>query len=263
MRTLTFLLILLLANTISAQDYSQLGKHVNYSDTYRQAKKVKNIDKALLHPEEILDLELRVGFEGMNYQKFIDNQSKFIHLRKLVLDNCYQVELKSFPDLSLFKELEHLQIFNIPGTNLDKLSSLTDLKYIEIDGGKISSFPMSILSLKKLECLNLSVGYLTTLPDNISELTSLKELELTNNCFDEIPKQISGLNELLYLTINNAETAGAFMNGNLFCKNALTVYPSVFAECKKLKEVSLFKVKIDKAEKVKLRAEFKTIKFDF
>jgi hypothetical protein len=111
--------------------------------------------------------------------------------------------------------------------------------------------------------LNLSVNNLSVLPDNISELTNLKEIDLTNNCFAEIPKQIGLVKELLYLDINNAETAGQLINGELICNNTLTVYPTILAECKKLKKVILYKVIVDKVTKDKLKAEFKNIKFTF
>lgn len=264
MRACIFILIILLTKDIFAQDYSSLGKNINYSDIYRKAKRFQNIDKALLTPDQVFYIDLTVEKDGLNYQKFVENHAKFKNLRKLIIDNrWYQIDLKSVPDLSVFKDLEFLQVFNLSNLNLDKLSGLTNLKYLDLDACELKSIPPSIINLKQLECLILSLNYLSSLPDNIGEMTSLKEIDLTNNCFVEIPKQIGQIKELLFLDINNAETAGQFINGNFFCKNTLTIYPTILSECKKLKKVHLYKVNINKATKDKLKAEFKNIKFTF
>lgn len=244
------------------QNFSELGKKINYSSIYRKAQKFTNIENALLAPEKVLYLKITVDEDGHNYQKFVDNHSKFINLRKLIIDNCYyQIEIHKVPDLSIFKDIEYLQVFCIPKLNLDKLSSLSNLKFLEINGCEINDFPSSILKLTNLECLNLSVNYLSRLPDNIGEMTNLKELELTNNCFDEVPKQIVGLHELLYLIMNNAEEAGQFKNGKLFCKNTVTTYPGLLIGCKKIKKVILSKV--DDETQEKLKTEFPSVKFYF
>ena len=254
----------MLTKDIFAQDYSSLGKTINYSDVYRKGKKFQNIDNALLTPDQVMYIDLTVDKEGLNYQKFVDNHAKFKNLRKLIIDNrWYQIDLKSVPDLSVFKDLEFLQVYNLSNLNFDKLSSLTNLKYLNLDACELKSVPTSIINLKQLECLILSLNYLSSLPDNIAEMTSLKEIDLTNNCFTEIPKQIGQVKELLFFDINNAEIAGQFINGKLFCKNTLTIYPTILSECKKLKKVHLYKVIVDKATKDKLKAEFKNIKFTF
>lgn len=254
----------MLTKNIFAQDYSYLGKKINYTDTYRKIKRFQNIDNALLSPDKVMYLDLTVDKDGVNYQKFVDNYSKFTNLRKLIIDNrWYQIDLKKVPDLELFKDLEFLQIFSLPNLNFDKLSFLTNLKFLELVGCELKSVPASIINLKQLEYLNLSLNYLSVLPDNISEITNLKEIDLTNNCFVEVPKQIGQVKELLYFDINNAEMGGQFRNGNFFCKNTLTSYPTILSECKKLKKVHLFKVVVDKATKDKLKNEFTTIKFTF
>jgi hypothetical protein len=264
MKTYIFIFIIVLTNDIFAQDYSFLGKSINYSDVYRKAKRFQNIDNALLIPDQVQYIDLTVDKDGLNYKKFVDNHSKFINLRKLIIDNrWYQLDIQAVPDLTVFKDLEFLQVYNLPNLNFNKLSALTNLKYLDLNACSLKSLPPSILNLKELECLNLSVNNLSVLPDNISELTNLKEIDLTNNCFAEIPKQIGLVKELLYLDINNAETAGQLINGELICNNTLTVYPTILAECKKLKKVILYKVIVDKVTKDKLKAEFKNIKFTF
>ncbi len=264
MRTYIFILIIVLTKDIFAQDYSILGKSINYSDTYRKAKRFQNIDNALLAPDQVLYLDLTVDKDGINYRKFVDNHSKFINLRKLIIDNrWYQLDLPVVPDVSAFKNLEFLQLFNLPKLNFDKLTSLTNLKYLDLDACELKNLPSAIINLKQLECLILSLNYLSTLPDNIGEMTNLKEIDLTNNCFIEIPKSIGQVKELLYLDINNAEIAGQFINGKLFCKNTLTVFPTILYDCKKIKKVHLYKVAVDKATKDKLKSELNNIKFTF
>ncbi len=264
MRTYIFILIILLTKDIFAQDYSSLGKSINYSDIYRKAKRFQNIDNALLTPDQVLYIDLTVDKDGLNYQKFVDNHAKFKNLRKLIIDNrWYQIDLKPVPDISVFKDLEFLQIFNLPNLNFDILSDLSNLKYLSLNACELKTLPSSIIKMKQLEFLDLSVNYLSALPDNISEIISLKEIDLTNNRFIEIPKQIEFVKNLLYLDINNAEGDGYLINGKALCKNTLTVYPAILSNCKNLKKVSLYKVIIDKPTKEKLKAEFKTIRFTF
>ncbi|MCD6068313.1 MAG: leucine-rich repeat-containing protein 47-like [Bacteroidetes bacterium] len=249
---------------MQAQDYSSLGKKINYSDVCRKAKKFKSIEEALLSPGEIQYLELTVDKDGLNYQKFVDNHSKFTALRKLIIDNrWYRLKLPANPDLSVFKELEFLQVYCLPSLKFDKLNELSHLKYLDLDACELTSVPVSILGLKQLEFLNVSMNFISGLPDNIGEMTSLKEIDLTNNCFAEIPKQIAEVKGLLYLDMNNAETAPQSLDGKLSCKNTLVVYPSVLADCKKLKKVSLYKVNVDKATQKKMKAEFKGVKIKF
>ncbi len=258
------IIILFLTKNIFSQDYSSLGKKINYSETYRKAKKIQNIDNALVSPDQVLYLDLIVDKVGSNYNKFIDNYSKFRNLRKLIIDNrYYQIDLQSIPDISVFKDLEFFQVLDLPNLNFEKLGDFTNLKYLELAGCELKSFPSSIINLKKLECLNLSINYLSSLPENIGEMPNLKEIDLTNNCFIEIPRQIGLVKELLYFDINNAEYVGQFINGKLFCKNTLTIYPSILSECKKLKRVELYKVDVDKETKDKLKEEFQNIKFSF
>lgn len=250
--------------SLFAQDYSSLGKKINYSETYRKAKRFKDVDKALRTPEQVQYLDLTVDKAGSNYQKFVDNHTKFVNLRKLIIDNrWYQIDLSSVPDLSVYKNLEFLQVYNLPDLDFDKLGSLTNLKYLDLDACGLKSLPASIIGLKQLEFLSVSVNYLSALPDNIGELPNLKEIDLTNNCFEEIPKQLALIKELLYLDINNAEGTGQFLNGELFCKNALTTYPAILSDCKKLKKVHLYKVAVDKATKDKLKEEYRSIQFTF
>jgi len=257
-----YILILLLTKNLFAQDYSSIGKSISYSDIYKKAKRFKNIDDALLIPDKVLYLDLTIDKDGANYQKFVENQSKFINLRKLIIDNrWYQLNLKSVPDISLFKDIEFLQVYNLSNLKFDNLSSLINLKYLDLTACELKSLPSSIFNLKQLEFLNLSLNYLSTLPDNIGQIINLKEIDLTNNCFVEIPKQIAQIKELLYLDINNAEIAGQFINGKAFCKNTITVYPSIFSDCKRLKTVHLYKVIIADGIIDKLKAEFKEIKF--
>ena len=262
--TKTFILILFFFNKINAQDYSFIGKKINYSDSYKKIKKVKNIDDALIAPTQVLYLSLTVDKDGLNYKKFIDNYEKFTNLKKLIIDNrWYQLNLTDVADISVFKDLEFLQVFSLPNLDFDKLGSLTNLKYLDLTGCNLKTFPASVLNLNQLEFLCVSLNYLSTLPNNISELKNLKEIDLTNNCFVEIPIQVSQLKELLYLDINNAEFAQKFNNGKLFCSNSLTVYPAFLSDNKKLIKVSLYKVNVDEKTKNKLRMDFKTIKFTF
>ena len=152
MRTYIFILIILLTKNILAQDYSSLGKSIKYSETYRKAKRFQNIDKALLAPDQVQYLDLTVEKDGINYQKFLGNYSKFINLRKLIIDNrWYQIDIQYAPDLTVYNDLEFLQVYNLPILNFDKLSALINLKYLDLSGCELKILPASITNLKQLE----------------------------------------------------------------------------------------------------------------
>lgn len=260
MRTCLCSLILLVTTLGFAQnqDFSALGKSIQYSDSAKNAKRFTDMEKALLTPNEVVFLELNVNGFDYNYETFIHHQYKFRNLRKLIIRNSLRyVDVEIVPNLTLFNQLEFLQIYCLSNIKLKQLSSLTKLKYLEMDGCKLKTFPPSILSLTKLEYLNLSLNFLSELPENIGEMTNLKELELTNNCFKEVPKQITQITELLYFNMNNADYKSEFTNNRWTCFNSIETFPQLLFECKKLKRVYLCKVNPE--IKKKLKAELKSV----
>lgn len=264
MRTIIFITIIFLTTNLVSQDYSMLGKKINYSEEFRKADKYKDISKALTNPAQVLSLELIVDKDGNNYKRFIYNQSKFVNLRKLIIDNrWYQLDLNAIPDLSVYKNLEFLQIYHLPKLNLEQLTGLTNLKYLGLLSCNLKALPSSIFKLKQLEFIDLTLNYLNIIPDDISQMTNLKEVDLSNNCFEEIPKQLAKVQQLMYLDMNNAEFSKQFNDGTLFCYNKITVYPEILSEFKALKKLHLFKVNIDIKTKDKLKSDFKNIKFIF
>jgi hypothetical protein len=264
MRTIIFLSILIVTKSVLGQDYSTLGKKLGYSDEYRKAEKHRDINKALQNPEQILFLELIVDKEGKNYKIFIDNQSKFTNLRKLIIDNrWYQLDLHATPDLSNYKNLEFLQIYTLPKLNFDQLEELTNLKYLALINCNLKYLPASVLRLQQLEVLDLTLNYLNTIPDSIYQITSLKELDLTNNCFKEIPAQLATLTQLSYLELDNAELSEKDKDDYSYCYNQIAAYPAILAEFKSLKTLHLYKVNINDEMRERLKSDFKNIKFTF
>jgi Leucine-rich repeat (LRR) protein len=184
MRNVFLFILFLICKTGDCQylDFSILGKTIHYSDTLKNAIKFKNIDEALLHPENVIFLDLFVEASGKNYDEFIVHQSSFKNLRKLVIINSLEkTHWPVVPDFSNFKFLEFLQVFCLSEINTSQFENLTNLKFLELHSCGIRTFPASILKLKKLECLNLSLNFLSKLPSEMNNLVSLRELELTNN----------------------------------------------------------------------------------
>lgn len=264
MKHLFYLILFLFPFFVQGQDWSSIGKKINYSETYKKAKKFRNIDKALENPSAVYSLEILADKESGNYQKFYDNCEKFKNLRKLIIDNRWQqLDLKLVPDLSVFSQLEFLQVYDFKNASFAGIEKLDSLKYLAIVGCRLTAFPNEILQLKRLELLDLSINNLSSLPDSINQLSGLKELDLTNNCFTGVPEQISGLKQLIYFDMNNAETADKYFDGTPFCKNSVTEFQGFLKETPSLKEVSFYKLNISAELKAQFRKEYPDVKFGF
>ena len=263
-RTLTtFVLSLVFVLSSMGQDRADVEKKIDYSETYKKAKVVRDVKKALEVPEETTSLLIYVSKDKDDYKLFCDNYLKFTNLRKLVIDDRWDnTRINALPDLSSFKNLEYLQIYTSSNLPIKGIDQLANLKFLELSGFGFKEIPKEILELHNLEVLSLSDSHIPQLPENISELTKLKELDLTNNCFKDVPKEIGQLKQLMVLDLNNADSKGKETPEGL-CNNQLTSDPDVFKELPALKRVSFYKTITTAEMKEKVLKDFKNIKITF
>ncbi len=263
MKKIIFVVLLLACFTTHAQDYSWLGKKINYSDTLRLADIYKNMKEALVAPEKVEYLHLVVDKHGDNYKSFVENVGKFVNLRKLVIINNPGLALDLPKELWNRRKMEYLMLDGFWDEPLDGLENLQNLKFLSLDGFALKKFPDQVLKLKNLVVLDLSMNMISELPEGIATLTNLRELELTNNCFTEVPEQLALLPELQYFIMNNADFGGPIGPGmSGVCLNSFTKFPEVFSSMKKMKHASIFYHEhVNTEMKKKVKETFKWIKF--
>jgi Leucine rich repeat len=249
--------------SLNAQDYSWLGKKLDYSDTLRLCDIYKNMKEAMVAPEKVECLQLVVEKSGNNYKQFCDNLSKFINLRKLVIINSPGLNLDIPAELWNRSKMEYLMLDGFWDESVTGIEKMSNLKFLSLDGFALKKFPTEVLALKKLAVLDLSMNLISELPQEISQMTALRELELTNNCFTEIPEQIGNLSSLEYFIMNNADFGGPIPPGvNNVCLNSFSKFPEVFSKTTKLKHASIFfHEHVDPALKKKIKSTYKKIKF--
>lgn len=242
---LTILIILFsLSYSSKAQDYSNIKKSIEFSDSLKRAKTFKKIHKALLDPKKVISLKINIGTDTIDYKKFIINIEKFINLRKVVIDNFFGYQLNLPESLWKLKKLEFVSLHNLTIEGFSDLEKLSELKYLSLMGSRLNTIPNEMYSLNNLEYLDLTLNFLNSIPEQISALTKLRELDLTNNCFTQIPPSLTKLSQLEYLDFNNAETARKFVDGTDFCFNTLTTIPDI-KQMGSIKKINLYKVKIN------------------
>lgn len=256
-------LFFVLVFSSTAQDYSWLGKKLDYSDTLRLCDIYKNMKEALVAPEKVEYLHLLIEKSGENYKLFCNNLPKFINLRKLVVINSPGLNLDIPVDLWNHSKMEYLMLDGFWDEPLSGLDKLNNLKFLSLDGFSLRKFPNEVLTLKKLAVLDLSMNLISELPKEISQMNSLRELELTNNCFTEIPEEISTIVNLEYFTMNNADFGGPIPPGvTNVCLNSFSKFPEVFYKTAKLKHAGIFfHEHVNPEMKKKIKSTFKKIKF--
>jgi internalin A len=89
------------------------------------------------------------------------------------------------------------QLFTLPSS----ISTLTNLKVLDLSDNQLSTLPLSISTLTNLKVLILWHNQLSTLPSSISTLTNLKELDLAVNQLSTLPSSISALTNLNVLEL--------------------------------------------------------------
>jgi hypothetical protein len=248
---------------LNAQDYSWLGKKLEYSDTLRLSDIYKTVKEAMIAPEKVENLHFVVEKDGANYKTFSENISKFVNLRKLVIVNSPGLNLDLSKGLWDRAKLEYLMLDGFWDEPIDGLEKLQNLKFLSLDGFSLKKFPEQVLQLKNLEVLDLSMNLISEVPASIASMTKLRELEMTNNCLTEVPENLALLPNLEYFIMNNADFGGPIPPGvTNVCLNSFSKFPDVFSKMKKMKHASIFYHEhIDPAMKKKIKESFKWMKF--
>eukprot|EP00041_Stephanoeca_diplocostata_P010604 m.168992 g.168992 ORF g.168992 m.168992 type:complete len:492 (+) comp18223_c0_seq2:274-1749(+) len=95
--------------------------------------------------------------------------------------------------------LQTLHFFNnnLSGTlDGNVLGALRELKILNVNRNRITSFPDNLCSLRKLETLSAQRNALSTLPEEVGDLCSLQSLDLTDNDVHNIPNSVLQLTRL-------------------------------------------------------------------
>ncbi|KAL6605572.1 L domain-like protein [Neocallimastix sp. 'constans'] len=165
-------------------------------------------------------------------QHNIDLLSNLTNLEDLIFEYCEfesnGVSLKPLEDLKKLKELviysdDEIELIeypsNIPSLNsltlhtkltqkqFNDITSLTNLKELDLDRGYYNSSPLNLdklKNLKNLEVLLLANSYnLSEFPESIYSLTHLKNLTLTNSEITSFPKKLTKLTDLRYINFSS------------------------------------------------------------
>lgn len=239
--------------SVVSQDYSRIIKSISFSQECSKAKAVKDINMAVNNPKEVIFLKLLIS-DSLDFNKFKKIIPQFTNLRKVVIDNFYDYDLKLPQTFWLLSKLEYVSLHNLNIESFNDLGLLNNLKYLSLMGARLKEFPNEILQLKNLEYLDFTLNFLKTIPQEIDNLNYLRELDLTNNCFSEFPISVVQLPKLEFLDFDNAETVNnQFTDGVSFCYNMLSELPDL-TTMKALKKINIYKLKVTSEE---LRTELK------
>lgn len=156
-------------------------------------------------------------------------------------------------DITLFKNLESLDLSRNPNLNLDNsielLAELPNLKVLNLGWGNNRTLSDSIFKLQNLEVLNLRDNRLMALPDTFYSLQKLKVLNLRHNyhfdlenIFDQFEKM--PLLEVLNLSYSQLhelpESVGKLNNLKVLDieGNAITGLPQSFGKLESLRKLN-------------------------
>jgi len=143
-------------------------------------------------------------------------------IKKLNLYGCAFTKIP--PQLAYFTNLEELDLNgnDLSNCSFKLLSTLKNLKSLNLQDCKLSKFPDPILKLSKLETLNLWENKLIHIPDGLYDMLSLKDLTIGNNDLNNLSPKISNLKNL-----ESFETSST----------QIMIYPDEMIKLKKLVEI--------------------------
>ncbi len=97
----------------------------------------------------------------------------------------------------------NISISNIQESFFKAVTSMKNLKRLNLERLSISEFPEAICSLTTLTELKLCFNMLSALPDSIAKLTSLNTFDLDTNQFTNFPESICNILSLTQLSLNS------------------------------------------------------------
>lgn len=180
-------------------------------------------------PNEIKRLEQALNISDDSYSYTTNHENRVIGLALYEPEYTLGIDInENFEVISIFKDLQKLEI-SLAGLNaIAHLSSLSELEYIEIEYGDIESIE-PLRNLKKLNYLNFAgsqisdleplahlenLKYVNLSQNKVSNIThlnaliKLEELHLAFNQIDDI-EVLANLKNLKCLTVNNNQLSSA------------------------------------------------------
>ncbi|XP_050210627.1 receptor-like protein kinase 7 [Mercurialis annua] len=211
------------SNTTVFHTWTEQNSICNFTGIVCDGEFVKEINLTEQNLEGVVPFDLICQLQ---YLERISLGSNFLHgVVSDELKNCKNLQVLDLglnlfsgevPDLSGLVELKILSLNGsgfsglFPWKSIEKLENLEFLSLGDNPFDATVSFPVEILSLKKLYWVYLSnCSIKGQIPDGISNLTLLQNLELSDNLlFGEIPAGISRLSKLTQLEIYNNSLSG-------------------------------------------------------
>lgn len=168
------------------------------------------------------DLEILEELNNREYQ-----------LENISLENFYEIYetlgLEDFrPNFCVLVEDQivalGLDSINFSLDDIDLITNLSELFYLDLGGNNLSSLPDSFANLTKLQELSLARNKFQSVPNCIFKLVNLQKLYFYTNQISEVPEVLGSLTQLTNLTLN---------------KNQITSLPPSLANLRKLESLCL------------------------
>lgn len=125
--------------------------------------------------------------------------ASIVSLRDLYLANCNLNEMPEF-----LAGLPELRYINLDRNNLTSIPKNLPigLKWLRLNGNKLTALPDEIGNLTKLERIYLRDNKLSTLPKSIAACTEIEDVILANNNLNEFPSVLLQLPKLCNLDLS-------------------------------------------------------------
>lgn len=154
----------------------------NKSNSYESDFVGKVLDKSEGISEYFYDLLMkmaRMGSDKINENLYASRLIKFGFsdiLFEIIEKNVDKIQfmnqnLKTIPDMTKFKNLNTLYLYNVKLEELhDSVSKLKKLNTLSLPNNKLKTIPRGICYLNKLTSINLTGNKITSLPDELGKL---------------------------------------------------------------------------------------------
>lgn len=142
------------------------------------------------------DLEIIEELKRRGYELNEMSENEFNHNSIGLIDLKYAVR----KDRVIAVDMDYSQIKN---EEVELLTNLSKLEYLNIGGSNLDSLPESFSQLKKLKTLCLARNQFYKIPECIFECNQLENLYLYKNQLEEIPSNFAKLSKLINLTLNH------------------------------------------------------------
>lgn len=170
----------------------------------------------------MIDLEILEELNNRGYQ-----------LENISLENFYEIYetlgLGDFrPNFCVLVEDQivalGLDSINFSLDDIDLITNLANIFYLDLGGNNLSSLPDSFANLISLKELSLARNIIQNIPQSIFKLMNLEKLYFYTNQISEVPEALGSLTQLTNLTLN---------------KNQITSLPTSLANLRKLESLCL------------------------